>query len=94
MEVGVLLYDRAAASRDKPWSMADDAAMLDCLRQNQSFEEVAQLLERRPQEIRERIAFLAREAEWFFPKDAGASYLASPRWQPAAWDHGSPVAAA
>jgi predicted transcriptional regulator len=55
------------------WSLEDDARMLTAIEKNRSIEETAQLLGRKPEEVRERLSMLTREATGLFPRDLAAS---------------------
>jgi len=55
------------------WSLEDDTGMLTAIEKNQSIAETAQLLGRKPDEVRERLSMLMREATGLFPKDLAAS---------------------
>jgi len=55
------------------WSLEDDAGMLTAIEKNRSIAETAQLLGRKPDEVRERLSMLMREAAGLFPKDLAAS---------------------
>jgi len=62
-----------ASDKTRPWSLADDNDMLRHIEKNHSIEEIAQLLDRPPEDDRRRLSILADEARALFPKDIAAS---------------------
>jgi len=61
------------ANSDIRWSITDDTRLLWYIEHGQSIAETARQLNRRPEEVRERLAILSREAQTLFPKDTAAS---------------------
>ena len=68
-----LRISMAASEQTRAWSATDDSYMLRHIEQNHSIEEIAQFLNRRPEDIRSRLELLADEAKAPFLKDIAAS---------------------
>ena|SRR5829696_3281248 len=57
----------------REWSVKDDVDLSTHIEQGRSVEEIARLLARPPQEVRERLGVLTREGTSLFPRDVAAS---------------------
>src|SRR5215213_10594318 len=55
------------ANSDIRWSITDDTRLLWYIEHGQSIAETARQLNRRPEEVRERLAILGRETQTLFP---------------------------